>query len=323
MTERTEPGDLLDFPGAAELTAAGTVPPPSPDVLAAVQAAVARSARAERIPVPRPETVRPLPSPRRQRPRGRPRRLLVAAAAVTAIAAGAVTYPVLDLGGEPTATASASQFLDGVAEVAAAAPATRAPYWKVRVETANQDDGRRTDTTYFDRAGRIWSVDPDGTVHTPPAGKKGKVKRWPVGERWLTWPALGELPTAQKALTALFPADATARFQQVALLLEDSPAGPELRATLFRILADTPGVHLVGDVRDSRGRAGVAVEITRKSSYSTGSGKAVTNRAKDRYVVDPGTGLLLETTHKLLGRTTPADRYTWLEVGPADHVDRT
>ncbi|MFK4071672.1 CU044_5270 family protein [Streptomyces sp. NPDC029674] len=304
--------DLLDFPGGAELVAAGRVDPPSAGAVDAARAAVTRAADREAAVAPA-ALLRTRRLPRR-------RRLLVAAAAVAAIATGAVAYPVLDMGGEPAATASASQFLDGVAEVAADAPATEPAYWKVRVETDNQDDGKRTDTTYFDREGRVWSVDADGTVHEPPAGKEGKVKKWPVGEKWLTWPALEKLPTDEKALAALFSADPESRSQQVAILLEDAPVGPELRAALFRILADTPGMKLIGDVRDSKGRAGVAVEITRKAWYSTGPGEKVTHRTKDRYVVDPRTGLLLETKHRIVGQETPPDRYTWLEVGPADRV---
>ncbi|MGW7066142.1 hypothetical protein ACWGII_01310 [Streptomyces sp. NPDC054855] len=305
MTERS---DLLDFPGAGDLIAAGDVAPPAPGAVAAAQAAVADAARRDTTVVPlRGRTV-----PRR-------RRFLVAAAAVAAIAAGAVAYPVLDLGGEPAATASAAQFLNDMADVAADAPAAKSPYWKVRMETVNQDDGDATTTTCFDRAGRIWTVDASGTVHGP--GKGSKTKKWPVGNKWLTWPALDKLPTGQKALSALFPRDAESRRHQVTALLEDSPASPELRATLFQILADTPGVKLIGDVRDSKGRPGVAFEIRWSTiGFSTGPGKDVKYRMTDRYVVDPDTGLLLETTHKNHGKNGSADRYTWLEVGPADRV---
>ncbi|QEU92076.1 hypothetical protein [Streptomyces kanamyceticus] len=310
MTERTtDRVDPLDFPGAAQLLAAGEVPPPAPVAVTAAREAVARAAAAE-------VTVVPLRTTRVPRRGG----LLVAAAAVAAIAAGAVVYPVLDVGGEPAATASASTFLDDMAAVAADAPATHAPYWKVRVETVNQDDGKRTDTTFFDRVGRIWSVDADGTVHEPPMGEEGKVKKWPVGKKWLTWPELDKLPTDEKALAALFPKDANSRSQQVVIMLEDSPASPELRAALFRLLADTPGMKLIGDVRDSKGRAGVGVEITAEAGFSTGPGKGVKYWTTDRYIVAPDTGLLLETTHKIRGQDIPADRDTWLEVGPADRV---
>ncbi|MEU6761928.1 CU044_5270 family protein [Streptomyces sp. NPDC046853] len=305
MTERS---DLLDFPGADELISAGAVVPPAPEVVAAAQTAVASAARRDTAVVPlRTRTV-----PRR-------RRLLVAAAAVAAIAAGAVAYPVLDLGGTPAATASAAQFLDDMADVAADAPAARSPYWKVRMETVNQDDGNATTTTYFDRAGRIWTVDANGTVHGP--GKGSKTKKWPVGKKWLTWPALDKLPTGQKALTALFPRDAESRRHQVTALLEDSPASPGLRAALFRVLADTSGVKLIGDVKDSKGRQGVAFEIRWSTiGFSTGPGKDVKYRMTDRYIVDPDTGLLLETTHKNHGKGGSSDRYTWLEVGPAERV---
>ncbi|MBW5419977.1 hypothetical protein GKQ77_00020 [Streptomyces sp. BG9H] len=305
MTERTEHGgasraehaDLLDFPGAAQLITAGDVPPPRPGAVAAAQAAVAFAAQEAR------ETRETRETRERTRSVPRRRRLLVATAAVAAIAAGAVAYPVLDLGGKPAATASASagRFLDDMAGVAAEAPASDAQYWKVRVETDNQDDGKRTFTTYYARS-----------------GGPGEVKKWPVGEEWLTWPQLDELPTDEKALAALFPKDAESRSEQILIMLEDSPASPRLRAALFRILADTPGIELIGEVKDSKGRPGVAVEMTREARYSTGPGEDVTYWTKDRYVVDPGTGLLLENTHRIRGQSTPADRYTWLEVGPAD-----
>ncbi|QES43601.1 hypothetical protein DEJ49_23775 [Streptomyces venezuelae] len=327
MTERTPTSmDLLDFPGAAELIAAGGVEPPSAEAVDGAWAAVTRAAaREENHAKPITTPLTRLKSPRVRRPR----RLLVAAAAVAAIATGAVAYPVLDMGGEPAATASASEFFEGMAEVAEDAPATTPSYWKVRVETDNQDDGRRTDTNYYDREGRVWSVDADGTVHEPPAGEEGKVKKWPVGKEWLTWPDLEKLPTDEKTLAALFPKDPNTRFDQVTIMLEDSPASPELRAALFRILADTPGMKLVGDVRDSKGRAGVAVEITQKSWVRMGGGEGEAGsggaelplHTKDRYIIAPDTGLLLETTHKIIGRDTPADRYTWLEVGPAERVE--
>ncbi|MGW5860990.1 hypothetical protein ACWFRJ_02285 [Streptomyces sp. NPDC055239] len=308
MTER---GDLLDFPGAEELIAAGDVAPPAPEAVAAAQTALAQAVRRETTAAVIPLRGRVVP---------RRRRFLVAAAAVAAITAGAVAYPALDLGGSPAATASAAQFLDDMAAVAADSPAAASsPYWKVRMATVNQDDGKRTTTTFFDRAGRIWTVDANGTVHKP--GKGSKTKTWPVGEKRLTWPALDKLPTGQKALTALFPKDSASRLHQVAIMLEDSPASPELRATLFRILADTPGVKLIGDVEDSKGRPGVAFEIRRSTiGYATGPGKDVKYRTTDRYIVDPDTGILLETTHKGEGKDVSTDRYTWLDLGPADRV---
>ncbi|GGO56986.1 CU044_5270 family protein [Streptomyces lasiicapitis] len=309
MTERTnERDDLLDFPGAGELITAGDVAPPAPGAVAAAKAAVARAAERETAVVPLRVRV-----PRR-------RRFLVAAAAVAAIAAGAVAYPVLDVGGEQAATASAAEFLNDMAAVAADAPATDAKYWKVRVETVNGDDREMRTTTYFDRAGRVWTVDEDGTVHEPPAGEEGKVKNWPVGKRWLTWPELDKLPTDAKALAERFPKDAQSRFRQLVIMLEDSPASPELRSALFEVLADTPGMELAGKVKDSKGRPGVAIDTTQKATFTGGPGKDVTYWTTDRYIVDPDTGLLLESTHKIRGQDIPADRYTWQEVGPADQI---
>ncbi|EPH40369.1 hypothetical protein STRAU_6632 [Streptomyces aurantiacus JA 4570] len=311
MNGRTdERDDLLDFPGVGELITAGDVPLPAPEAVAAAKAAVARAAERETAVV----------APLRVRAPRRRRRFLVAAAAVAAIAVGAVAYPVVDVGGEQAATASAAEFLNDMAAVAEGAPAADAKYWKVRVETVNQDDGEKRTTTYFDRAGRVWTVDEDGTVHEPPAGEEGKVKKWPVGERWLTWPELDKLPTDAKALAERFPKDAHSRFRQLVIMLEDAPASPELRSALFEVLADTPGIKLVGKVEDSKGRPGVAVEITQKDWFTTGPGEDVTLWSKDRYSLDPKTGLVLESTHKIRGQDLPADRYTWQEVGPADKI---
>lgn len=48
----------------------------------------------------------------------------------------------------------------------------------------------------------------------------------------------------------------------------------------------------------------------------------MTFRAAERCTVDPDTGLLLEETHKIRGhgQDVPADRWTWLEAGPANHT---
>jgi hypothetical protein len=68
-------------------------------------------------------------------------------------------------------------------------------------------------------------------------------------------------------------------------LLEAWPGPPALRALLFRVAAETPGLHLVGPTRDATGRQGIAVEArlaAGQASYAV------------QLVVDPKTGELLE-----------------------------
>lgn len=86
-------------------------------------------------------------------------------------------------------------------------------------------------------------------------------------------------------------------------LLEAWPASARLRASLFRVAAETPGLRLVGPTRDATGRVGVAVEarlVAGQASYAV------------QLVVDPKTGELLErrlvTTH---GGSSTVESTTW------------
>ncbi|MEB8342054.1 hypothetical protein [Streptomyces endophyticus] len=297
---KRETADALDFPGADALVAAGRVTPPGADAVRAARLAVAQAALADR---PDLRELATGPESEAAAPRWRRRRLLVTAAAVLALAVGGAAYPVL--GGDPAADASAASFLSDVAEAAAHGPTSTAPYWKVRMEVVNQDDGRRKNTTYVDRAGRIWSVGPGGSVQRPGP----KLMRWRVGERQLTWPQLGTLPADPDALAARLGPDA---FDQAVVLLEGAPVRPAVRAALFEILAAQDGVELIGQVEDSQGRAGTAVEYTTAPSEFTGK------RTTIRLVIAPKSGELLESASRTKGR--PDERTTFLEVGPAQHV---
>ncbi|MFE6889599.1 hypothetical protein [Streptomyces sp. NPDC057694] len=292
--------DVLDFAGADDLVAAGRVTPPGAEAVRAARLAVAQAALMDR------PDLRDLAAPVAPKPVRRRRRLLVAAAAVAALAVGGAVYPVVGLGGDPAASASAASFLTSVADVASEGTATQAPYWKVHKEVVNEDDGQRTDTVYFDRAGRIWWMEPDGSVT-----KQGpKLKRWPVGKDLLTWRQLSSLPADADALAARLGDGA---FAQASILLEDAPVRPAVRAALFEILAAQDGVRLVGTVKDSQGRSGTAVEYTTAPSEFTGK------RSTIRLVIAPDSGKLLESSSRTAGR--PAERATFLEVGPANHFD--
>ncbi|MEV5608535.1 hypothetical protein [Streptomyces sp. NPDC052225] len=299
-TKALDGAEVLDFPGAHDLIAAGRVAPPSADTVRAARRAVAQVSLQDR---PDLRELAGHPEPVAAAPRWRRRRLLVAAAAVLALTVGGAAYPVL--GGDPAADASAASFLSDVADTAGRGPVSAAPYWKVRKEVVNEDDGRRTDTTYVDRGGRIWSAGSDGAVEKPGP----KLKRWLVGEDRLSWPQLGTLPADPRALAARLGPDA---FGQAAVLLEDAPVRPAVRAALFEILAAQDGVELIGTVKDSQGRSGTAVEYTTAPSEFTGK------RTTIRLVIAPGSGKLLESSSRTPGR--PDERSTFLEVGPAGRV---
>jgi hypothetical protein len=63
------------------------------------------------------------------------------------------------------------------------------------------------------------------------------------------------------------------------------PTSPQLRAALFRVLADLPGVQLLGRQRDRLGRSGIAVGVTQ-------GGPA---RVREELLFDPATSNVLQT----------------------------
>jgi len=52
-------------------------------------------------------------------------------------------------------------------------------------------------------------------------------------------------------------------FESMTQLLLDVPAPPKVRAAAFAVLAEIPGIHATGEVRDGQGRSGLGVELTR------------------------------------------------------------
>lgn len=296
--------DVLDFPGADDLIAAGRVEPPSAQV---VEAARARISAGRFVPL---EATR--------RKQSRSRRLLVAAAAVAAIAAGAVAYPVIGVGeSKPPASAAAAEFLNRMATTAAGASETDAPYWKVHVEVDNEDDGQRQSTSWFDREGNVWGRrNSDGSIEKPVPG--GKLKVWAVGDKFLTWKQLEGLPTDPDALERRLGDNP---FVKASTLLQDAPLDPEVRAALFKIMARTVGVKLIGQVEDTKGRKGTAVEFTGRPVWleDPATGKRTTLPPRTtRLVIDPKSGKLLESYDTAKGMAD--SRATYLEVGPVDTV---
>ncbi|MDQ2895777.1 MAG: CU044_5270 family protein [Actinomycetota bacterium] len=72
--------------------------------------------------------------------------------------------------------------------------------------------------------------------------------------------------------------------------LDEAPTSARLRAALYRVLASTPGIRLLGRRADSAGRTGTAVT-------------ASLGPVKLTLIIDPATGELLQTSRTLLHRS--------------------
>ncbi|MGW1028478.1 CU044_5270 family protein [Streptomyces sp. NPDC002577] len=307
MTQRQ---DLLDFPGAEVLQAAGRVEPPAPQAVAQALAAVQAAARQETA---QHSAVVPLG----RRPFAHGRRILATAVAAAAVASGVVAYSVTGAdqsGGHRTPhqaqAITAATFLDHTADVAYARTAASGRYWKVRtrVSTTGTKPTPATDYYYARSMDAVYTV-AGGQTH-----KKPGTFAWRLGSKELhSWSDLDRLPTDPAQLVTLMNSSkeyaGQSAFLQAGALLGESPAGPELRAGLYRALARLHGVKLVGTVKDSAGRTGTELVF---------SGVAGT----DHMVIDPKTSALLETSSVSTkgsdrGKTT---RVTYLSVGPADKI---
>ncbi|MFE2303705.1 hypothetical protein ACFXAW_36565 [Streptomyces sp. NPDC059445] len=346
MTEKTEPDDFLDFPGADELIAAGAVAPPSDAKVRAVRDILALVAAREAARTPAPaeyEGAIPLatarhggpaaslappmdvpeddvvvlgpdePGTARRRRLSRRGGILAAAAAVAAIAAGAAVYPVRDVTDRSVSTvSSASEFLKGMAKVSAKAGAHEGTYWMVHYTSK---DGRRTATyaVYCTRAGTTW-VRKGGAK---PRKSGSSTVNWKVGDKRLSWTEFDRLPTDPEKLKAWFSKDPEERFEQVLSLLETSPAGPELRSALFRIVARTPGLTVKSGVKDSRGRTGTEIVFRGSTRVEKPGFKPVSVPYSLRYVLDPDTSRVLE---RGAAGADPVVRTTYVEVGWTNRV---
>ncbi|MFD9516003.1 hypothetical protein [Streptomyces sp. NPDC059979] len=139
----------------------------------------------------------------------------------------------------------------------------------------------------------------------------------------MTWEEVKQLPTdpaALKAVLARFfpegprseqsPDPDADHLRTMRNLLQSAPLAPRRRAAVHEVLAQMPGLRLVGLVEDSQGRAGTAVEVD-------------TRRSRVRMVIDPGKGgLPATTTHHLGGEHDGkiAKRTTTRSAGPARSV---
>lgn len=114
-----------------------------------------------------------------------------------------------------------------------------------------------------------------------------------LGMSSLTWDELVALQVPPAALAGFLqdPGSTVAgdqsydRLKNAEQLLAASPAPPALRGALWRALAGTPGLRLLGQRTDTEGRRGYAVRL------------AAPGHATVTYLVDPADGRLLEVSH--------------------------
>ncbi|MFD5517787.1 hypothetical protein [Streptomyces sp. NPDC127066] len=335
MTQHGERYDedafVPDFAGAEHLVAAGRVAPPEHGVVQAALAAV-RAAAAEETKTARAvaadgygapltaATEEPVRSPG-PRPGLNRRRMLLAVGGVAAAAAGAVLLPKADSGERREHTTTAPQFLQQVAYVAADGADFTAPYWKIdtvmqvgpppgaaRRHSQHPDGTTWHFVSWLSRTGMIQKAAAGAAVRYPT-----RLMSWSIAEKDITWDDLRALPTTPAALGARLLGSRPKRSTRVALfngahsLLAGAPSGPGVRAALYELLAEIPGIRLHGATRDSVGRVGTAVELDDDDRRS-------------RLVVDPKSAFLLESAVYQRGGKEDGkvvSRMTYLSVGAA------
>ncbi|GAA1356184.1 hypothetical protein [Streptomyces beijiangensis] len=286
----------LDLPGMHMLTAAGAVAPPSAAAVAGARAAV--RAAVERASVPSTE---PTAAPGRRWVL-RPRRRLVIAAVVAAVATGVAVLPVVDFGGaEPSASAQAATYLNQAADQVASGTFHKGTYWKTTVAFKLKNNPEVSVDTVVSRSG-FGAFDSEGHFLRAKKPSHGQAS-WGGDVHPVTWDELDRLPLGTKALQTRLTSKqgASATFDNVSTLLSGAPVRPQLRAALYRVLAQLPGIRLEGTAKDSRGRTGTVVSFTFKERYNT-------YRETERMWIDSRTGDILQSTYSYPGyvhRATP------------------
>jgi hypothetical protein len=117
---------------------------------------------------------------------------------------------------------------------------------------------------------------------------------------------LDSLPTDPEALAAVIRRQAedtdvpthVEMFVVVGDLLRETVAHPKLRAALYRVAADLPGIEYVGETTDRAGRVGIGVAMT--SDYSG-------SKQRHMLIFDPTTSDLLGEEYLLLERVDSVD----------------
>lgn len=156
-----------------------------------------------------------------------------------------------------------------------------------------------------------WNADPNGpsllqqmALQIDASGGQAITQKPPLD--------VSDLPTDPSALAAviangelhtnidLIGAGPNATFERTATLLLGPTSGmtPALASALFQVLADQPGVQLLGTVADHEGQTGQAVALATPNGTPDGFDVS-------KVIVDPTTGSLLEADFALPASTLP------------------
>lgn len=134
----------------------------------------------------------------------------------------------------------------------------------------------------------------DGAFRPRAAQSVGFLPYWQVGRlptrpaalrHWLERLILASAGgPARGSLMRQMRADPAGLFAPISQFLY-LPTSPQVRAAMFRVLADLPGVQLLGRQRDRLGRSGIAVGVTQGGP----------GRVREELLFDPATGNVLQT----------------------------
>jgi len=247
-----------------------------------------------------------------------PRRGVLLGLAAAGVAVASVGIPAI-LPSTPSGSASwiaganASAFLGSMAQTASTQDgnAKDAAFWYIRTrsQVGSEPATVREEWLGHRDVGRWRQTGGDAPI----GGHLDGPATWFLDYRGtrIGWDDLWALPTDPKALEAVLRADALppadsdiSVFGVIGDLLR-GPTPPALRAALYRVAAGIPNVRLVGEVTDSEGRRGVAIEHPGLFGVT-------------RYVIDPATSRLLMQTS-----TDPAPCPLGTTPCPAAKVRRT
>jgi hypothetical protein len=132
---------------------------------------------------------------------------------------------------------------------------------------------------------------------------EGETRDEPFGPGELAIRNVPDLPTDPERLLELIerreliggPNGDWETFDIIGALLRETTLQPQVRAALYQVAAELPGVELVGRVRDGAGRPGVAVAYTRTDSDAP---------FRQELIFDPTTAELLGENEVLIADST-------------------
>lgn len=235
-----------------------------------------------------------------------------------ALVGGTIVLLAAALGGGLLATAPASAeqvLLQAASNAALQQPVGEGRYWYVRTESDTSVTIPHQREVWLAREGGVLRdeffaaevAESEGSAVLDPALVRyqdlGQHADVPGGSSTtlfggnvaVTWDELDELPAGPEELSALLTERMTDTSHGHAYdlwdaatgLLRESPARPELRRTLWEVIASIPGVTLDGPTTDAAGRDGTAVSVDFSSQ----------RLGRYALVLDPTDGTLLETRY--------------------------